>query len=113
MTRAKVRWTRSARRDLEGIVAYLADRSPQAALSTLDRLEAQAKSLATLPDRGRIVPELSRLHIRQYRELVVPPYRVIYRVSGKQVWVLVVIDARRNLEDILLDRLIRIEGQDQ
>ena len=38
---------------------------------------------------------------------------MIYRVSGKQVWVLVVIDARRNLEDILLDRLIRIEGQDQ
>ena len=113
MTRRRVRWTRSARRDLEGIVAYVADRSPQAALSTLNRLEARAKSLTTLADRGRIVPELGRLHIRQYRELVVAPYRVIYRVAGARVWVLVVVDARRNLEDILLERLIRVEGQEQ
>lgn len=113
MTRRRVRWTRSARRDLEGIVAYLADRSPQAALATLDRLEARAKSLTTLADRGRVVPELRRLHIRQYRELLVPPYRVIYRVSGALVWVLVLVDARRNLEDVLLDRLIRVEGQEQ
>ena len=113
MTRRRVRWTRSARRDLEGIVAYLADRSPQAALATLDRLEARAKSLTTLADRGRVVPELRRLHIRQYRELVVPPYRVIYRVSGALVWILVLVDARRNLEDVLLDRLIRVEGQEQ
>ena len=113
MTRRRVRWTRSARRDLEGIVAYLADRSPQAALATLDRLEARAKSLTTLADRGRVVPELRRLHIRQYRELLVPPYRVIYRVSGALVWILVLVDARRNLEDVLLDRLIRVEGQEQ
>jgi toxin ParE1/3/4 len=114
MTRRRVRWTRSARRDLEGIVGYLADRSPQqAAFATLDRLEARAKSLATLADRGRVVPELRRLHIRQYRELLVPPYRVIYRVSGALVWVLVLVDARRNLEDVLLDRLIRVEGQEQ
>jgi hypothetical protein len=38
---------------------------------------------------------------------------VIYRVSGTRAWVLVVIDARRNLEDVLLDRLIRAEGQEQ
>jgi addiction module RelE/StbE family toxin len=113
MTRRKVLWAKSARRDLEAIVAYLADRSPQAALSTLDRLETRAKSLATLAGRGRIVPELGRLHIQQYRELVVPPYRVIYRVRATRVLVLAVIDARRSLEDILLDRLIRIEGREQ
>lgn len=113
MTRRRVLWARSARRDLEAIVAYLAGRSPQAALSTLDRLEARAKSLVTLAERARIVPELSRLHIQQYRELVVPPYRLIFRIRGPQVLVLTVVDARRSLEDILLDRLIRVEGQDE
>ena len=73
MTRRKVLWAISARRDLESIVSWLADRSPQAALSTLDRLEARAKSLATLADRGRVVPELGRIHIQQYRELVHHP----------------------------------------
>ena len=112
MTRRKVVWVTSARRDLEATVASLADRSPQAAFSTLDRLEVRAKSLTTPADRGRIVPELGRLHIRQYRELVVPPYRVVCRVRGSRVLVLAVLDARRSLEDILLDRLIRIDGQE-
>lgn len=113
MTRRRVRWATSARRDLDAIVAYLADHTPQAALSTLDRLEARARSLTALAERGRVVPELARLHIRQYRELVVPPYRLVYRIRGSQVLVLAVLDARRSLEDVLLDRLIRIEGQEQ
>ena len=95
------------------IVSYLADRSPEAALSTLDRLEARARSLSALADRGRVVPELARLHIRQYRELIVTPYRVIYQVRGLRVLVLTVLDARRSVEDSLLDRLIRVEGQEQ
>lgn len=102
-------WASSARRDLEGIVSYLADRSQQAALATLDRLEGRARSLAGLAERGRVVPELARLHLREYRELVVPPYRIIYRIRGPRVLVLAVLDARRSLEDILLDRLIRVE----
>jgi plasmid stabilization system protein ParE len=111
MTRVTVYWTASARRDLESIVLYLAERSPQAALSTLDRLETRAKSLVRLAGRGRIVPELEHLHIREYRELVVTPYRVIYRVQGPRVFVLGVFDGRRSLEDILLDRLIRFEAE--
>jgi addiction module RelE/StbE family toxin len=113
MTRRKVLWTKSARCDLESIVAYLAERSPQAALSTLDRLEARAKSLRTLADRGHIVPELRRLHIQHYRELVIAPYRLIYRIRGSHVLVLAAFDARRSLEDVLLDRLIRIEEPEQ
>jgi toxin ParE1/3/4 len=108
----RVLWASSARRDLEGIVSYLADRSQQAALATLDRLEGRARSLAGLAERGRVVPELARLHLREYRELVVPPYRIIYRIRGPRVLVLAVLDARRSLEDILLDRLIRVEGQE-
>jgi addiction module RelE/StbE family toxin len=107
VTRRRVLWARSARRDLDALVSYLADRSPQAALSTLDQLESRARSLATLADRGRVVPELGRVHIREYRELVVSPYRLLYRVQGPRVLVLAVLDSRRNLEDILLDRLIR------
>ena len=59
------------------------------------------------------MPELARLHIQQYRELVIPPYRLVYRIRGPQVLVLAFLDARRSLEDALLDRLIRIEGHEQ
>ena len=94
-------------------MAYLADRGPQAAHLALERLESKARSLTILADRGRVVPELARLHVREYRELVVPPYRLVYRVRGPEVVVLAVYDARRSLEDVLLDRLIRDGGEDE
>ena len=113
MKRRRVLWARSARRDLEGIIAYLADRSPRAALATLDELEQSARRLAAHSERGRIVPELARLHVQQYREIVVPPYRLVYRLRGVQVLVLGVFDGRRSLEDTLLDRLIRVDEQER
>ncbi len=108
MKRCRVVWAEIARRDLEGIVAFLAADNSRAALDTLARLEGRAKSLATMAERGRVVPELARLHIRQYRELAVAPYRVVYRATSRKVLVLAVFDARRSLEDVLLDRLIRV-----
>ncbi len=32
----------------------------------------------------------------------------MYRVSEKSVYILAIIDSRRNVEDILLDKLIRL-----
>jgi hypothetical protein len=39
-----------------------------------------------------------------YREIILAHWRMIYRIAGQTVYVLAVFDARRNLEDILLDR---------
>lgn len=54
----------------------------------------------------RTLPELRDQGISQYRELVIPLWRVIYRISEKAVYVLAVFDSRQNIEDILLKRLI-------
>ena len=102
----RVEWAQVALGDLLGIVEYLAERDPGAAASTLDRLERRAVALKRVPGRGRIVPELRRLQLREYRELVIPPYRLIYRVAGRRVLILGVFDSRRNLEDVLLERLL-------
>ena len=109
----RVLWARSARRDLESIVSYLADRNPEAALAGLGRLQSKAQSLSKMADRGRVVPELARLHVREYRELIIPPYRLTYRRRQRDVLVLAVFDARRSLEDVLLDRLIRVEVHEE
>lgn len=44
--------------------------------------------------------------ISQYREVVISPWRVIYRVEAARVLVVSVIDSRRNVEDILLGRFL-------
>jgi toxin ParE1/3/4 len=101
----RVDWAEVARRDIFAIVDYLVERNPDAAASTLDKLERRAAALRRSPERGRVIPELVRLQLREYRELIVPPYRLVYRVSGRRVLVFGVLDNRRNLEDLLLDRL--------
>ena len=98
-------WSNVAENDLRNIVEYIADDSPPDALKVFKRIKQKASSLYTLPERGRIVPELRDQGILQYRELVIPPWRILYRVSEKSILVLSVLDSRRNIEDILLKRL--------
>lgn len=103
----RVEWAEVAKRDLLAILDYLGERSSDAATSALERLEKGAAALKKTPARGRVIPELARLQVRDYRELIIRPYRLLYRIAGRRVFVLGVFDSRRNLEDVLLDRLLR------
>jgi plasmid stabilization system protein ParE len=99
-------WAGVAENDLKEIIEYIATDNPANALITLKKIKQKASSLYTLPERGRIVPELKDQGILLYRELIVPPWRIIYRISEMKVYVLSILDARQNVEDILLGRLI-------
>ncbi len=102
-------WSNIAENDLKTIVEYIAEDSPPNALKIFKSLKQKASSLYTFPERGRIVPELREQGILQYRELVISPWRILYRISEKRVLVLSVLDSRRNIEDILLKRLINLK----
>ena len=54
-----------------------------------------------------IVPELQAQAVLFYRELLHKSWRIIYRIETNTVYVLALLDARRNVEDLLLNRLIR------
>ena len=103
----KVLWAKAAEEDLKSIIEYICVDSPSAARDSLNKIKAKASNLCSFPQRGRVVPELKDHGILQYRELIIPPWRVIYRISEEQVYVLLVIDSRRNVEDVLLERLVR------
>lgn len=103
----EVVWTDSATRDLEEIITFVAEESHATAEHLLTKLQGKAGSLARHSFRGRVVPELLRFGMKTWRELIVHPYRVVYRVAGTTVFVLAVFDSRRDLEDLLLERLLR------
>ncbi|MCP4681949.1 MAG: type II toxin-antitoxin system RelE/ParE family toxin [Desulfobacterales bacterium] len=102
-------WARIAETDLKEIVNYIAIDSPANALEIFRKIKKNASSLYTMPERCRIVPELKEQGIMQYRELIIKPWRIIFRVAEKKVYVLSVLDSRRNIEDILLERLTHFE----
>ncbi len=104
-----VRWSETAEKDLIDIVLYIAEDSPSHAYEVFKKIKRKASSLRAFPDRGRIVPELQAQGIAQYRELIVAPWRIIYRIADRNVYVLSALDSRRNIEDILLERLISLK----
>ena len=95
--------------DLKNIIEYIADDSLLKAQQVFDKITKKASSLYILPERGRLVPELKDQGILQYREIIHSPWRIIYRISEHEVYVLAVLDSRRNIEDILLKRLLNRE----
>lgn len=107
MPEYEVLWTQTARDDLEEIVSFIAADNLIAALSVLDRIEKRAALLVVQPERGRVVPELREEGIRQYRELLERLWRIIYRVEQQIIFVLGVLDGRRDLQTLLLERLVR------
>ena len=71
------------------------------------KLQETCQSLAETPNRGHIPPELERVGVRAYREIHFKPYRIIYQIVGKKVFIHCVLDGRRSLQEILECRLLR------
>ena len=64
-------------------------------------------SLEDFPDKGHFPPELERIGITEYREIHFKMYRIIYQVSGDNVFIHCALDGRRDLQELLERRLIR------
>jgi len=102
-----VELTYGAEKDLEQIHAYLAEhRSIDAANALLDDLIDVIESLERFPLRGAVPKELDALGIREFRQLLLRQYRVIYRVAGSKVFVVIIADGRRDMQALLERRLL-------
>jgi toxin ParE1/3/4 len=104
----QVVWSNAAENDLRNIIEYIADENPSNAFKIFRSIKKKASMLFTLPERGRILPDLRGQGILQYREIIISPWRILYRISERNVYVLSVLDSRRNIEDILLKRLTNL-----
>ncbi len=104
-----VRLTELALADLFAINDYfLLEVSDKVAAKIIDALELAVNSLADLNERGTVPKELLVLGMRQYRQLIVKPYRIIYQRMPDQVVVHAVLDGRRDIQTLLTQRLIGI-----
>lgn len=106
-SRYSVYWTDVAEADLEAVILQLAhSASPDLALAKLALIRKRADRLRSLPGRGRVVPELREFGVTGVREVVIERWRLLYRISKKQVYVLGFIDSSRDFGDALLDRFL-------
>ena len=98
-----------AKQDLLSLHSYVVlNDSREKADNLLDEIQARCSKLKRMPLRGREVPELERIGIaHEFRELISGPYRIIYRVTKSEVFVHCILDGRRDLQDLLEERLLR------
>jgi len=105
-----VKLTDDAARDLDEIYEYIDLHDvPGKADYVLEQIEKTFLDLSEFPERGAYPKELLALGIREYREIFFKPYRIIYRVLGNSVYVLVIADGRRDMLSLLQRRLLEAQ----
>lgn len=97
-----------AKTDLKELFIYVSlNDSVESANKLLDELESTCEKLTKYPERGHIPPELRETGIKNYLEIHYKPYRIIYEIESNLVYIHSVLDGRRNIQDILNNRILR------
>lgn len=109
--RYAIKWAAVAEADVEEILEYITYRDcVESALGVYEKLMSRIETLASRPTRCRVPPELKKLGLSEYHEMIVSPYSVFFRVRGKRVGIVAVLDRRRDLEEVLIQRALRAGG---
>ncbi len=104
----KVNITSSAKDDLFEIFKYIYfNDSEEIADKFYYGLKEKCFSLQEFPERGHTPKELSLFGINDFQEIVYNSYRIIYQIIGKDIFIHCIIDGRRDLQKLLLERLTR------
>jgi toxin ParE1/3/4 len=102
-----VNLTQEAEEDLLEIYKFVAlQDSFGNAESLFNNLFKKCVSLKDLPNRGHTPPELIGV-TDTYLEIHFKPYRIIYEISGNNVFIHCVLDGRREMKKLLEERLLR------
>ncbi len=102
-----VELTQGAEDDLEDIYAYLAEaRGVDDADALLDQFLKAIETLEQYPFRGGLPKELADLGQREFRQVLLGHFRLIYRVLEERVLILVITDGRRDMQTLLERRLL-------
>ena len=108
MIEYRVRISPEAEQGLAEIVEYIAHwDSVDRAEYVLEKLLDVCERFEQLPERGHFPPELLALGIKSYREVHFKPFRIVYEVIAREVFILLIVDGRRSLQPILAQRLLR------
>jgi len=104
----KVSFVSDAEADLFEIYKYVyINDSEDKAEQLYANLHKKCLLLQNYPERGHIPPELNLLDVTDFLEIHYKPFRIIYRIIGKEVFVHCILDGRRELQKLLQERLLR------
>ena len=105
----KIEWTPDGIASFNEILEYYRDRAGENIDDTIyEKIIKEVERLETDEIKTKRTQELMDIGISDVYELVINPWKVYYKISGdnKKAYVLFVLDGRRNLEEILMSKVI-------
>ena len=106
MQKYTVKWTDDAVDDFDNIIGYIFKENETNAKSMYLAIKKQCQDLDYFPFRGHVVPELEILGFTEYRELIYKRWRIIYSIEGQDVYLLLIIDSRQDIQEQLIQRIL-------
>jgi toxin ParE1/3/4 len=103
----KIIFSRFSEEDLIEIIEYYNSVNAEFSKNLFYAIEEQVNKLKDYPELGRIVPELEKQDIVDYRELIEGNYRIIHEIQEHSIIIHAIVDSRRNLEELLIKKLMR------
>ena len=98
---ARIIWTEPALQDLDDVAEYISLSNFQAAQQLVQKVFDKVERLESHPKSGRKPSELKSFN---YREIVVSPCRIFYKIEGEHVYILFVMRQEQDLKKFLLDK---------
>ena len=91
----EIEWASSAEIDLNEILDYIAQDSPQYALTFYDLIQEKLENLKEFPRIGRNLPRIDDF---ETREIIIGSYRLIYRIIEEKIQIIRIIHGARDLK---------------
>jgi len=104
---AQIIWTEPALLDLNEIAEYIALDKPVAASLLVQKVFSKTERLEEFPESGRNPAELKK---SRYKEIIVGPCRIFYRIEKDKVYILYVMRSERKLRKYLLSERSKESG---
>ena len=90
---AKIIWASSALKDIESIAEFIERDSVDQAALFVERIIEMVDRLEQFPQSGRVIPELKN---KNCREIIYGAYRIMYRITEREIWITGVVHGARN-----------------
>jgi toxin ParE1/3/4 len=101
---SKIIWSSSALDDLREIHSFICRDAESYATRMIDRILSAVEPLSDFPQLGRVVPERNDA---SYREVIIRPYRVVYKNTPGRIDIIAIIHGARDFERAIGDRVKR------
>ena len=97
---AQIIWTEPALNNIEDIADHIAIDNIQAAKALIQKIFSKVERLNEFPESGKNPVELQGLN---YREIVVPPCRIFYKLEDDNVYIIYVMRQEQELRKFILN----------